>query len=334
MATIYDVSELAGVSLATVSRVMNKNAQVSEKTKQKVLAAMESLGYRPSAIAKGLASKHTSSVGVLISELHGPFYGMMMSEVETELRNHDVHAIIAAGHSDAAKEEDAIEFLLSRRCDALILYVESVTDDYLIKLAKKGTPLVIIGRNIPKLAKNCISLNNELGGYLASKHVLDNGHRKIAYISGPLWKDDAQERLAGHKRALAEYNVKFNEKLLFEGSYQEEGGVEGLTHLLAQRSNFTALLCANDEMAAGAMTAARDLGLAIPQDLSVVGFDNVAYSRYVYPKLCTINYPIREMANMAAHWVLKYVYKNNAFDIQNIFEPELVTRDSVSRYKR
>jgi LacI family transcriptional regulator len=331
MVTIYDVSELAGVSLATVSRVMNNNARVSDKTKQKVLQAMAQLGYRPSAIAKGLASNRSNSVGVLISELHGPFYGMMMSAIETELRKYDIHSIFAAGHSDADKEEDAVNFLLSRRCDALILYVEAVSDDYLVELNKRGTPIVVLGRDIKKLQSQCINLDNELGGYLAAKYLLNAGHRKIAYISGPLWKNDTQDRLTGHKRALAEHKLKFNDKLLYEGDYQEEGGVNGLNHLLAGRSGFTAVACANDEMAAGAMAAAREAGLTLPKDLSIIGFDNVAYSRFVYPKLCTVNYPVREMAEMATHWVLRHVYDHTRFEIANTFQPVMVERQSVKK---
>ncbi|MBB3167360.1 LacI family DNA-binding transcriptional regulator [Simiduia aestuariiviva] len=334
MVTIYDVSERAGVSLATVSRVMNNNARVSDKTKAKVLQAMADLGYRPNAIAKGLASSRSNSVGVLISELHGPFYGMMMSAIETELRKHDIHSIFAAGHSDAAKEEDAVNFLLSRRCDALILYVEAVSDEFLVELNKRGTPIVVLGRDIKNLQPQCINLDNEQGGYLAAKYLLDAGHRDIAYISGPLWKVDTQDRLAGHRRALAEHQLTFDESLLIEGDFQEEGGVDGLNKLLSSGRPFTAVACGNDEMAAGAMAAARDAGMTLPDDLSIVGFDNVAYSRFVYPKLCTVNYPVREMAEMATHWVLRQVYDHTRFEIENTFTPVMVERNSVLRVQK
>lgn len=331
MVTIYDVSERAGVSLATVSRVMNKNARVSDKTKEKVLRAMDELGYRPNAIAKGLASNRSNSVGVLISELHGPFYGMMMSAIETELRKYDIHSIFAAGHSDAHKEEDAVNFLLSRRCDALILYVEAVSDEFLENLNQRGTPIVVLGRDIKPIESQCINLDNERGGYLAAKYLLEAGHRDIAYISGPQWKHDTQDRLAGHKRALAEFGVTFNEALMFEGNFQEEGGVSGLNHLLNCGHPFTAVACGNDEMAAGAMAAAREAGMALPEDLSIIGFDNVAYSRFVFPKLCTVNYPVREMAEMATHWVLRHVYDHSKLAIENTFSPEVIERNSVIR---
>lgn len=167
MATIYEVSKLAGVSLATVSRVMNNNTPVRESTRKKVLAAMEQLGYRPNSLAQSLASNCSNSIGILVSELHGPFYGEMLTGIEAEFRAAGKHVIIAAGHSERSTEQDGIEFLLSRSCDALILHVEAVTDDYLIKLAQSDTPFVLLNRQIPAIAERCISLNNELGGYLA-----------------------------------------------------------------------------------------------------------------------------------------------------------------------
>jgi LacI family transcriptional regulator len=330
MATIYQVSELAGVSLATVSRVMNNNARVSEATRNKVLAAMEQLGYRPNSIAQSLASNRSNSVGILVSELHGPFYGEMLSGIENECRSAGKHVIIAAGHSEEASEKDGIEFLISRSCDALILHVEAVSDDYLIKLASGNMPIVLINRFIPRLANNCISLDNELGGYLATKQLLQQGHTQLAYMAGPMWKSDAKDRYNGHLRAMAEYGLSFNPALLAEGDFQDSSGSACMQQLLAKGLPFTALVCANDEMAAGAMEVARTHGLNVPQDLSIVGFDNLILARYIYPKLTTIDYPIGEMGRMAARWVLKNIYQQQALQLKNVFEPVLVCRDSAS----
>jgi LacI family transcriptional regulator len=330
MATIYQVSELAGVSLATVSRVMNNNARVSEATRNKVLAAMEQLGYRPNSIAQSLASNRSNSVGILVSELHGPFYGEMLSGIENECRSAGKHVIIAAGHSEEASEKDGIEFLISRSCDALILHVEAVSDDYLIKLANGNMPIVLINRFIPQLADNCISLDNELGGYLATKQLLQQGHTQLAYMAGPMWKSDAKDRYHGHLRAMAEHGLSFNPALLAEGDFQDSSGSACMQQLLAKGLPFTALVCANDEMAAGAMEVARTHGLNVPQDLSIVGFDNLILARYIYPKLTTIDYPIGEMGRMAARWVLKNIYQQQALQLKNVFEPVLVCRDSAS----
>jgi LacI family transcriptional regulator len=330
MATIYQVSELAGVSLATVSRVMNNNARVSDATRAKVLSAMEQLGYRPNSIAQSLASSRSNSVGILVSELHGPFYGEMLSGIENECRAAGKHVIIAAGHSEEASEKDGIEFLISRNCDALILHVEAVSDDYLIKLATGKLPIVLINRYIPQLAENCISLNNELGGYLATKQLLQQGHTQLAYISGPMWKSDAKDRFAGHLRAMAEQNLTFNANLFAEGDFRDSSGSASMQQLLSKGLPFTALVCGNDEMAAGAMDVAREHGLQVPQDLSIVGFDNLILARYIYPKLTTIDYPIGEMGRMAARWVLKHIYQQQALQLINIFQPALVCRESAS----
>jgi len=329
MATIYEVSDLAGVSLATVSRVMNKNTRVSEKTTKKVLDAMAQLGYKPNSIAQSLASNRTNSVGILVSELHGPFFAQMMAGIESELRAAGKHVIITTGHSEDDKEKDGIEFLISRKCDALILHVEAVSDEYLIELSQGKTPVYLINRYVKPLKDNCISLDNELGGYLASKSILEQGHKKIAYIAGPQFKADARNRLKGHKKALTEHNIEFNNELFYEGDFNEVGGTQGLKQLINKNIPFTALVCANDEMASGAMKYAREHGYNLPNDLSVIGFDNVIFANYLYPTLTTIDNPVENMGQMAAKMVLKDIYQYKNLEVNRVFEPTLINRDST-----
>lgn len=330
MATIYEVSELAKVSLATVSRVMNGNARVSEKTRDRVLAAMKELDYRPNTIAQSLASNRSNCIGLLVSEIHGPFFGQMMSGVETELRAAGKHVIITTGHSEEDKEKDGIEFLISRNCDAIILHVEAVSDQYLLELSQGKTPIYLISRHVEELPDKCISLDNELGGYIATQSLIEMGHTNIAYLAGPQYKADAIARLKGHKRALSENNIAVDEKLIFEAEFKEQGGIEGLRHFLQERLAFTALVCANDEMASGAMTYAREHDLQMPKDLSVVGFDNVVFAPHLYPKLTTVDNPVNKMGSMAAKLVLKDVYQQDQHDIQQLFEPSLILRDSAA----
>jgi LacI family transcriptional regulator len=326
--TIYEVSKLAGVSLATVSRVINNSGRVTEKTRRKVEAAMRELGYRPNSIAQSLASNRSNSVGILVPELHGPFFGNMLSGIEAELRGAEKHVIITVGHSDEAKEIDGIEFLITRRCDALILHVDAVPDDYLVKL-DEAVPVVLINRTLPALAGRCVNLDNELGGRLATRALLDRGHRSLACISGPLWKRDARERLEGFRNALHERGVEPNPELIVEGDFQESGGREGMKRLLATGIPFTGLVCGNDSMAAGAVDAARASGLSIPEDLSVVGFDNILFASWVHPQLTTIDYPVVDMGRMAARIVLQHVYDASLEDVRNLFEPKLIERASV-----
>jgi LacI family transcriptional regulator len=330
MATIYEVSELASVSLATVSRVINNNTRVSEKTRQKVLDAMAELGYRPNSIAQSLASNRTNSVGILVSELHGPFFGQMMAGIESELRAAGKHVIITTGHSEEDKEKEGIEFLISRNCDAIILHVEAVTDEYLIDLCKGKIPVYLMSRLVNDISENCISLNNELGGYLATKAAIDQGHSDIAYIGGPQFKADSQDRLTGHKRALSESNIPFIDDLFFEGDFKETGGSDGLKHFISKHQNFSALVCANDEMASGSITYAREHGFSLPDDLSIIGFDNIIFAQHTYPKLTTIDNPVNLMGHMAAKLVLKNIYQRKNISITHFFEPSLINRDSLS----
>jgi len=330
MATIYQVSQLAGVSLATVSRVVNNNKNVSEKTRDKVKQAMAQLDYRPNAIAQSLASNCSNSIGVLVSELSGPFFGEMMAGIEEELRNAGKHVIITPGHSEEDKEKDGIEFLLSRHCDALILHAEAVNDDYLIALSKKKTPIILISRMVESLSSHCISLDNELGGYLATQALVAKGHVDIAYIAGALTKSDAKDRLAGHKRALKENNIAFNPCLYFQGDFKQTGGKNGLKHFIDSKQPFSAVVCANDEMASGAMKYAREHGFNLPNDLSIIGFDNGIFADYLFPPLTTINNPIFAMGQMAARLVLKNVYGKEKPLIQHFFKPELILRDSIT----
>jgi LacI family transcriptional regulator len=333
MATIYEVSKLAGVSLATVSRVMNNSGKVTAKTRQKVLSAIAELGYRPNSMAQSLASKRSNSVGILIPELYGPFFGVMLSSIEKELRDAGKRVVITAGHSNEIKERDCIDFLLGSSCDALILHVYSVPDRLLVSLNKGPVPIVLLNRLIPEMADRCITLDNEHGGYVAAKCLLERGHTQIAYVSGPHWKEESFKRLAGYKRAFAEYGVEIDERLLFEGDFEEASGRRAMEHFLQLDVPFTGVVCANDEMAAGVMDTARQKGLTIPDDVSVIGYDNVDFTTYLNPKLTSIGCQIREMGQMAARCVLKNTYNASDLEIRNTFEPELVLRESVKSRK-
>lgn len=329
MATIYEVAELAGVSLATVSRVINDSVKVREKTRQKVLAAMEQLDYRPNVIAQSLATNRTNCVGVLVSELHGPIFGAMVSNIEAELRAAGKFVISSAGHSDENKEKEGIDFLISRNCDALILHLVAVSDEYLRDLKNRGISFILINRFVKGIEDNCMALDNERGGYEATRHLLELGHRDIAYVSGPLSWEDARDRLSGHRRALREAGIDFDERLLKQGDFHETGGARATWDLLHNGQSFSAVVFGNDEMAAGAMDVLRAQGLSIPADISVVGFDNARWARYLFPKLTTVNYPVADMGRTAARWVLKHVYDEDIGALQKLFVPELVERASA-----
>ena len=332
MPTIYQVAERAGVSLSTVSRVLNGKASVNKVLKERVEKAVKELNYRPNSVARSLANNRTDSVGVLVPELNAPFFGDLMQAVESTLRAADKHVIISVGRNCLETEKDAVEFLISRNCDALIMHAEALSDEYLLELNQSQLPVALVNRQVEGLPEACTSLDNEKGGYLATRHLLELGHKDIAYISGPTDKCDASLRLEGHKRALSEAGLPINPQLIFNGDYSEEDGKIGLLELMARDVPFTALVCANDWMASGAISCARDLGMSLPQDLSVVGFDDVVFAHHVFPRLTTVSNPIAEMAEMSAKYILNKVY-GQANNVQLYFEPSLVVRESTVKHE-
>ena len=332
MPTIYQVAERAGVSLSTVSRVLNGKASVNKVLKERVEKAVKELNYRPNSVARSLANNRTDSVGVLVPELNAPFFGDLMQAVESTLRAADKHVIISVGRNCLETEKDAVEFLISRNCDALIMHAEALSDEYLLELNQSKLPVALVNRQVEGLPDACTSLDNEKGGYLATRHLLELGHKDIAYISGPTDKCDASLRLEGHKRALSEAGLPINPQLIFNGDYSEEDGKIGLLELMARDVPFTALVCANDWMASGAISCARDLGMSLPHDLSVVGFDDVVFAHHVFPRLTTVSNPIAEMAEMSAKYILNKVY-GQANNVQLYFEPSLVIRESTVKHE-
>ncbi|MEJ2042454.1 MAG: LacI family DNA-binding transcriptional regulator [Reinekea sp.] len=330
MSTIKEVSRLANVSVATVSRVVNGNKWVSEATKTKVLAAMKELGYQPNSFAKALATNRSDTVGMVVSELGGAFFGEMMYAAEDRVRATGKHLIITSGHDTRSTEKDAIDFLMQRQVDALLLHVDALTDDDLIQLTDSNNiPIILINRFVPELAEQCISLDNEMGGFIATQHLIDLGHEEIVCITGPLFKVDARARLAGYRRALEKAGLVYDENRVIESNYQEQGGQIAIDRLRRREQTFTAIVAQNDHMAIGAMNALKQLGIKIGDETSIVGYDNMVMSRYTEPALTTIHIPVADFGQRAADLALNMMGLQNKTLVKR-FQPELIARSSTA----
>ena len=333
MPTIREVSLRAQVSTATVSRVLNKTGSVNEMTRQRVLEAIDELGYRPNAFAQSLASNRSDAIGVIINEITSPSYAGIARGIEQIAEAHNMHLLVSSGHADLELERKAVEFLKRRRSDVLIVHLEATPDYDIIALSKETTPLVIVGRYIPELEDSCVCLDNIMGGYQATRYLIDQGHKRIAHITGWLAIHDSRDRLDGYKQALAESDIAFDESLVVEGNFNESSGQRAAVRLLERGLDFSAIFVANDQMAAGALQALREHGLSIPDDISLVGYDDVLLARYVYPSLTTIRQPLEAMVRAAAELALARLeptplakpYK----EVMRRFEPELIVRQSV-----
>ena len=330
MATIKDVSQRAHVSPATVSRVINGGNGVSDVTRAAVLAVIDELGYQPNAFARSLATNRSGGIGVVVSEVSSAVYGGILQGIESVAERHDMHLLVSSGHARVERERKAFEFLRHRRRDALILQRDGAADAEVVAWSRGRVPIIVVGRRIEELADRCVFLDNVAGGELATRHLLDRGHRRIAHIGGLATIRDARDRLLGYRRALAEHGVSFDPSLVVEGGFVEEGGQRAMQALLANGRAFTGVFAANDQSAAGAMRSLRDAGLRVPEDVSVVGFDDTLLAHYLVPSLTTVRQPLREMGQAAATLALARLGIAAGEEVTLRFEPVLVERESVA----
>ena len=325
---ILEVAKLAGVSPSTVSRVTSGNAVVKPETREKVQQAMEKLGYRPNSAAQSLSSKRSNTLGMVVAGLDGPFYGPMISGVESALRAHGKHLIIASGSGDSKSEEEAVTFLLDRQVDGLILLTEWLEQRFVSELALR-IPTYMINQYYEGMDNRVMLLDDVDGGYQATKYLLDQGHRKIACISGQLFKHDANDRVTGYKNALRDASIPVLDDLIARTSFEVHGGLDGMELLASRGVEFTAVVVGNDESALGVYSWATDRGVRIPEDLSVIGYDDILLARYLSPPLTTMRAPNFEMAKRAADSAFNEIYRKAAPKGAN-FKTELLVRGSVA----
>jgi len=332
MATIKDVARVAGVSVASVSRVLNNGPKVSKATIEKVSRVMQELNYSPNANARALVTQKSTTLGVVIPDLVDPFFASLAKGVEQIARDNNMQLLLSTGLVSAETEMQAINLLIERRCDVMVVHSKKLSDQALIDLANKVPGFVLIDRYIEKIAKRCVWLDNLEGGKIAARHLLSLEHKKFACISSKYQIDDPLLRLQGFQNELQSAGVTINTKLIEFGEPTLQGGELATQKLLSSGQSFSALFVYNDAMAIGAISTLEDNGFKVPSDISVLGFDDVLLSRYSRPKLSTLNYPVEEMAMQAANIGLNLTAKQavNINDVSCKHIPMLVKRESTS----
>jgi LacI family transcriptional regulator len=301
--TLEQVAERAGVSPSTVSRILNGSASVSEAKQRAVVQAIADLGFVPNPVARGLAGGRTMSIGVLTQAIDSPFYGAALRGIEDGLDGAGYNALFVSGHWDAAVEARRIDTLRARRVDGLIVLTGRLSDAAL-RACAKALPVVVTGRRLRAPNLCAIDFDNYTGGLLATRHLLDQGHRRIAFVAGDPPHPDAHERQRGYRAALDAAGVPFDPALVVAGPYQEEDGRAAVERLLDAAVGFSAVFAVNDQMAIGAVLALHQRGLRVPADLSVVGYDDLPQARFMIPPLTTVRQPAYEMGRKAATAVL------------------------------
>lgn len=332
MPTIKEVSRRAKVSPSTVSRVLNETVPVADDTKKRVLDAVRELKYEPNVFARSLVTNRSGGIGVVVNEISSPYYSGIVSGIEEVVEAAGMHLIVSSGHADPKFERRATEYLLQRRSDALILHLETLSDYELLEWLEQNVasemPVVIVGRNVTELGNNCVYLDNERGGCLATQYLLEQGHRHIAHITGPLAMKDSRDRLQGYRRALEAAGLAYDERYVVEANFTEEGGLHAAQRLLYRRLELSAIFSANDQMAAGILHTLREHRLDVPDDISLIGYDDVFIARYLYPALSTIQQPLKDMGRAAARIALAALGHKET-EVKRKFEPQLIIRQSV-----
>jgi LacI family transcriptional regulator len=332
MATIKDIANAAGVSLATVSRVINDGPKVGEATRKRIKQLMDEMGYRPNANARALVTKRSASLGVVLAELADPFFATLAHGVENTTRKKNVQILMSSGSIEKKTELRAIETLLEHRCEAMVIHSKALDDETLIEFANQVPGFVLVNRYVPEIANRCVWLDNVAGGRIMAKYIVSQGHQKLAVISSKYQIEDPAQRLQGIRQELEQAGLELPDARIEYSTPDQEGGENAVQNLLAKGIDFTAVLAYNDAMASGAMTVLQDHGIDVPNAVSVIGYDDVLLAKYCRPKLTTLRYPIEVMAMRAAELALRYAAgEKPEAGITFKYTPTVVKRESVTR---
>lgn len=298
MATIKDVARLAGVGVGTASRVVSGKGSVAPATAERVRRAIEALEFRPSHAARTLLSGSSQMIGVYIPVLKGTFYTPILRAIDTELRAAGLHMMVAFGCGSGDERQQAIhgiDFLIERGCDGLVVMSNTLHDHDIEALGLKQRKLVVLNHRIDCIGDQCFTADHMLGGVQAAQALLKLKHRKFAVISGPSSAPDNLARISGFMEELARHGVDSADVLSLQSDFSPEGGWASGAALLASGQKFTAVFCANDEMAVGVLSYFQQAGVSVPGTVSVLGYDGTPSAEFSAPRLTTVHIPWREM---------------------------------------
>ena len=331
MITIRDVARQAGVSVATVSRVLNNSTLVSADTREAVMKAVSELDYRPNANAQALATQVSDTIGVVVMDVSDAFFGALVKAVDLVAQQHQKYVLIGNSYHEAEKERNAIEVLIRQRCSALIVHSKALSDRELGDFMDHIPGMVLINRIVPGYAHRCVGLDNVSGAVMATRTLLNHGHQRIGYLASSHQIEDEDLCREGWQRALREQGITAPDSWIGTGSPDMQGGEAAMVELLGRNPGLTAVFSYNDNMAAGALTALKDNGVAVPQQVSIIGFDDIPLARYTDPQLTTIRYPIVSMAKLATELALLGAAGKLDASATHCFMPTLVRRHSVAQ---
>lgn len=333
--TIKDIAKLAGVSKTTVSKVINnKDESISKSTRDKILKIMKEQNYVPNKLAQGLVTKKTNTIGLLIPDIRNPFFTDISRGAEDFARKEGYNIIFCSTDEDYEREIECIDMLIEQRVDGIIFAPSSNTLNQEGIYNKLELPMVLVDKDLNlKNSKGLVKVDNKNGTYEATKYLIKQNHKDILYLSGPLKNDIANKRLEGYKRAFEKNGLDYDVNNVVEGNYKYEWAYDYIKNI--DEINYSAICCGNDLIAIGAIQALRERNIKVPQDISVVGFDDIQTANLIDPSLTTIRQPSYDMGQKACEMLISYLKdKKEEKNKEVVFKPQLIIRNSTSKNNR
>lgn len=328
-ATIIDIAKKAGVSVSTVSRVLNNKPDVSKETQERIRATIKDLDYSPNKVARNLVLKRSNVIGFIASDITNASFPELARGVVVKAKEYGYSVMFFDAHKDSRVEKEAIGLLRSKQVDGIILSFNEANRDELLKLRDENFPVVQIYRKSSESMISTIAIDNVANGYLGTKYLLDAGHTRIGHITTGDLTQSGYERKLGYLKALTEANIDIDENLIVEGVSSVEAGRECMERLLELKSRPTALFASHDVLAIGAYDAILDRGLSIPGDISVVGHDNIEIAKMIRPRLTTIDTFKCTLGQASVDLLIEEMAVESHQCKELVYPGELVVRDSV-----
>jgi LacI family transcriptional regulator len=332
MVTMRDVARHAGVSIATVSHVINETRPVSDELRERVRDTMDTLSYQPNTIARALRSKHSNTIGLIVPDGRNPFFAEVAQGIEEVSLEHEYSLILCDSGNDLGKVLLHTKNLSAKRVDGIIFTTSGDDFEDISSLIDENIAVLVIDLDASPIAADSVLFDNFKGGRLATQHLLELGHRRIACITGPSRQSLRRDREKGYSSALADAGIRTDQLLVREGDFQPSSGYVYALDLLDSADPPSAIFACNDLMAMGVLRAAREVGLDVPAQLSVIGFDDIYLSAFTTPTLSTIRLPKHTMGRLAGHMLLRRIQDNTRPIEQTIVDLELVVRESTAPY--
>jgi DNA-binding LacI/PurR family transcriptional regulator len=326
--TIYDVARLAGVSTATVSRALNGTGQIAPATRAAIDSAVEQLGYQPNTLARSLVTKSTQTIALLLPDIANPFYAALVSGIQQRALDTGHTMLLCTTEGDPEREEQYLTLLRAKQVDGVLVDGLVLPPDRIARFVEDGLPIVCLDRDVESSSVPLVQVDNRLGARMATEHLVSLGHRRVAHVAGAPELGISDERVQGYRDALAAAGIEPDPELLAVGSFTEEGGYEATVAL--RSAELTAVFAANDLSAIGVIHAIVESGRRVPEDVSVVGFDDLRLSRHTTPPLTTIHQPALEIAQRATQLLLDLASGREVGQVRHLLAPELIVRGSTA----